>query len=123
VAFTLDRILSIGCYREHAFKFGITSIPSVCWTAFPDYKYLDLMVLIYTSENSDDTARFETQCIAERTIGAIIVYRIALLGARMPTAASPLIFFILFLVSAINLNVAVFSVGLKGFPLNVSEAL
>jgi len=65
VAHTLDRILSIGCHKEHAFKFGITSMPSVRWTAFPDYKYLDLMVLIYTSENSDDTARYERQCIGD----------------------------------------------------------
>ena len=61
--YALDKILGLGQYKNRVFKFGISSQPGVRWSAFPDYKFLDVMLLVYTSENSDDTARLEIEFI------------------------------------------------------------
>ena len=46
----LDGVLSEKKFRNCHFKFGISSMPGVRWTKFPDYSLLDLMVLLYTTE-------------------------------------------------------------------------
>ena len=51
--------------REHDFKFGVSAQPGDRRTKFPDYRDLDAMVLVYTSENSDATAMWETHSIAK----------------------------------------------------------
>ena len=63
IDFVLDSVLSRRPYRQHVFKFGITAEPSRRWTVFGDYNFLDLMVLVFTSENSDDTANLEKKSI------------------------------------------------------------
>ena len=63
ISYALDNVL--GQYKNCVFKFGISSQPGVRWSAFPDYKFLEVMLLVYTSENSDDTARLETEFIAK----------------------------------------------------------
>ena len=64
IAFSLDAILSTRRNRDHSFKFGVSSQPGVRWTAFPDYKYLDTMLLVVTSERSDLTASWEIKSIS-----------------------------------------------------------
>ena len=63
VSYALNNVLSMRQYKEHDFKFGISAQPAIRWTAFADYKFLDLMVVVFTSENSDDTANLEKQVI------------------------------------------------------------
>ena len=65
IDFALDKALSLRQHRNHYFKFGVSCAPSNRWTAFPDYKHLETMLLVYTSENSDDTAKLERACIAK----------------------------------------------------------
>jgi len=65
VAYVLNDILSSARYRDHAFKFGISADPANRFTSFVDYRFLDLMVLVYTAEDSDFTAKYEEQCITK----------------------------------------------------------
>ena len=65
IDFALNTMLSVPKLREHDFKFGVSAQPGDRWTKFPDYRDLDAMVLVYTSEDSDATAEWEKNSIAK----------------------------------------------------------
>ena len=65
------KLISIMCWTKcYPFEsigimFGISSQPGNRWTKIPDYSLLDVMVVVFTSENSDDTAGWETKSITK----------------------------------------------------------